>query len=74
MDGGRDGAGATGAGLRGERTGGAPLLDIAVDAVEADVVAVGNDGVGAPLFDCLNDALAEILGICFHGLSITPPQ
>ena len=72
MGGGRDGAGATRARLRRERRGGTPLLDVPFDAGETDVVAVGDDGLGAPAVDCLGDALAEILGVCFHLLSITP--
>jgi hypothetical protein len=74
MDGWRDGARPTGTRLCGERTGGPPLRDEAFDAVETDVVAVGNDGLRRAIIDCPDDTLAEILGICFHAFSIASSQ
>ena len=70
--GGWDGAQPTGTGLRGERTGGTPLFDIPFGAGETDVVAVGDDGLGTARLDCVDDALAAVGRICFHGLSIAP--
>ena len=74
LDAKRDGARPTGTGLRGERTGGPPLRDLAFDAVETDVVAISSDGLRSAVIDCLDDALAEILGICFHGFRIASSQ
>ncbi len=65
-----DGARPTGTRLGGERRGGTPLRDVAFDAIETDIIAVGDDGLGSAAFDGLDDALAEVLGICFHGLII----
>jgi len=72
MDGGRDRAGPTGTGLRSERSHDSPLLDVAFDTVQTDVVAISDDGLGRSILDGLDDALAEIFRICFHGLSIAP--
>ena len=70
----REGARATGTGLRRERTGDAPLLDVPFGAVEADIVAITDDGLRRAVIDRLDDALAEILGTCFHDLTIASSQ
>ncbi len=72
MDSGRDGAGPTETGLRRERSRGAPLRDETFDAIQTDVEAGGDDGLGRPLLDGLDDALAEIGRICFHVFTIAP--
>ncbi len=72
----RDGAMATGMRAGCQVAGGTPLVEIALDAGEADGEAGGDGGLAQPLrFDGVDDTRAEVVTICSaHAPSLAPSQ